>query len=139
MMRDHLRDYSTEAFRFYARVGKISGAEYLKKLRDGFEDDEDLVRREINANHAAACSRGAAADLDAVKKTLEVLEISGKGEVVEAVKAVYFVMPGRNAGGRDFAARVKNFSLLFPASERSVYRWLRLARKIFAKERGLRL
>ena len=139
MKRDHLRDYATEAFRFYARVGKLSGDEYLKAVRGSFGCVENELQREINANHAANDAMAAACDLDAVKRTLDDLEFSGKMHAAQAVRAVYFVMPSGKISGKVIAGRVRDFSLSCPASERTVYRWLSLARKVFARERGLRI
>lgn len=140
MQKDHLRDYATDAFRFYARVGKLTGDEYIDLVRcEAIDLRQPKEVREINALHAASEAIGAAYDLDAVGRTLEHLELAGKREAVLAVKAVYFVRPSSPLGYREIAGRVRHFALGLPASERTVYRWLKLARRVFAKERGLRL
>lgn len=140
MLSDHLRDYATDAFRFYARVGKLTGDEYIDLVKsDSACGQQPKEIREINALHAASEALGAAYDLDAVRRTLEHLETIGKRDAILAVKAVYFVMPSLPLGYNEIASRVRRFSLSLPASERTVYRWLRLARKVFAIERGLRI
>ena len=139
MRRDHIRDYATAAFRFYARVGKLSGDEYLKMVRGSFGCVENNLQREIKACCAANEIMGACQDLDAVRRTLDILELSGKAYAAQAVREVYFTRPSGEISGRVIAGRVRDFSLSCPASERTVYRWLSLARKVFARERGLRV
>ncbi len=139
MKRDHIRDYATEAFRFYARVGKLSGDEYLKMVRGSFGCVQEEDERKRCALDASADIMGACQDLDAAKRTLDDLELSGKMHAAQAVRAVYFVRPSGDISGREIAGRVRDFSLSCPASERTVYRWLSLARKVFARERGLRI
>lgn len=139
MRRDHIRDYATAAFRFYARVGKLSGDEYLKMVRGSFGCVQDEEKKIRSMHEKATDLMGACQDLDAVKRTLDDLEFSGKYEAAQAVRAVYFVMPSGKISGKVIAGRVRDFSLSCPASERTVYRWLSLARKVFARERGLRL
>lgn len=117
MKKDHIRDYATEAFRFYARMGCPTYKE------------------------AEAATRSAAElyDIVAVGETLKRLECGDKTYIARAVKVVYFVKPDKPLGSGDIEARVTRQSLLAPASERTVYRWLAEARRTFAEIRGLRL
>ena len=114
MKKDLIRDYATEAFRLYARMGCPSS-------------------KEIGGEGATA------ADLKAVCEVLRILALQGKEEVIAAVRAVYFVAPRQEIERGSISARVEAFAAGYPASERAVYRWLRTARNLFAKVRGLRV
>ncbi len=113
MKKDLIRDYATEAFRLYARMGCPS-------------------LREIGGEGATA------ADLRAVCEVLRILSLQGKEEVIAAVRAVYFVAPRQEIERGSISARVEAFAVGLPAAPSTVYRWLRTARDLFGKARGLR-
>ena len=113
MKKDLIRDYATEAFRLYARMG-------------------------CPAQKDIGGEGGTAADLRAVSEVLRILSLQGKEEVVAAVRAVYFVAPRQELERGSISARVEAFAVGYPASTRAVYRWLRVARGLFGKVRGLR-
>lgn len=113
MKKDLIRDYATEAFRLYARMGCPS-------------------LREIGGEGATA------ADLRAVCEVLRILALQGKEEVIAAVRAVYFVAPRQEIERGSISARVEAFAVGLPAAPSTVYRWLRTARDLFGKVRGLR-
>lgn len=71
--------------------------------------------------------------------TLETLNKSGKDYIIKAIEQIYFVSPNKCLSSKKIGERVKRFAFMCPASERSVYRWLKIAREIFAQERGLNL
>jgi len=147
--KDHIRDYATEAFRFYKSTG---GAEpYKNKLRD-----DSLIRSEktgksggiskpteaqvIRAQNAVDEAVAAIADLEAVARTLDILGGMRNGrEILAAVRIVYFTEAEKPLSKGDISIRVHKASLHIPLGERSVYRYLLKARIIFAIERGLRL
>ena len=116
MMKDNIRDYATAAFREYARLGCPT---------------PEAISRERDA--------ALAADLRAVAECLRMLSMEDRGYIVDAVRAVYFSAPGAPLKKGDVGARVAAFARACPASERSVYGWLKLARKRFACARGMRL
>lgn len=113
MKKDLIRDYATEAFRLYARMGCPA-------------------EREIGGEGATA------ADLKAVCEVLHILALQGKEEVIAAVRAVYFVAPRQEIERGNISARVEAFGAEYPVSTRMVYRWLRVARDLFGRVRGLR-
>ena len=140
--KDHLRDYCTEAFRFYARWGSRDA--YIKALI------ADLQRQKSGANFSGVGSPTEAvlirkeqvlrekaaeiADIDAAQMVMNVCE----REVRMAVEMVYLDKPYEQLEWGDIKMRVHKASLMIPASERNVYRYLRRARMVFAEERGLR-
>ena len=144
IVRDHLRDYATEAFRFWAKVGGTK--QYIEDLVEDVQKQKAsgmasptegaLVSKErILAERAAEL-----ADLDAVDKTLHIISTLGAGkEMLQAVEMVYFEKCWAEMQRGDIQDRVHKAELTIPASERQIYRWLKQARIIFAKERGLRL
>lgn len=113
MKKDLIRDYATEAFRLYARMGCPS-------------------LKEIGGEGATA------ADLRAVCEVLRLLSLQGKEEVIAAVRAVYFVAPRQEIKRGSIGARVTAFAAEYASCERGVYRWLKYARDLFARIRGLR-
>lgn len=132
--------YAVEAFRFYARVGKISAEEYRKRIYDGAAENTEITElKNAQGINAVNEAKGALYDIEAVGRTLEILSKSGKDYIISAIEQIYFVLPGRRLSTYETGARVKGFALLCPASERTVYRWLKTAREIFAKERGLNI
>ena len=145
--KDHLRDYCTEAFRFYARWGSRDA--YIKALI------ADLQRQKSGVNFSGVNFSGAGspteaalirkeqvlrekaaeiADIDAAQMVMNVCE----REVRMAVEMVYLDKPYEQLEWGDIKMRVHKASLMIPASERNVYRYLRRARMVFAEERGLR-
>ena len=115
MVKDNVRDYATAAFREYARLG-CPAPEAISRERDA----------------------ALAADLRAVAECLRLLYAEDKPFIADAVRAVYFASPGVPLRKGDIGARVAAFARACPASERSVYGWLKVARKRFARVRGLR-
>ena len=136
--KDHLRDYCTEAFRFYARWGGRDA--YIKSLVADLQREKGggisspteaaLVHKEqVMREYAAEI-----ADLDAVQMVMNVCE----RDVRRAVEIVYLDKPYAQLEWGDIKQRVHKAELTIPASERNIYYWLKKARMIFAEERGLR-
>lgn len=148
-MKSHTRDYATAAFRFYALVG--GWERYKKKIWDeAVERQHKLegVKDRISCPTEAAITRAedavdaAAAelkDLEAVEKTIIQLERMWNGnDIVKVLKMVYMTEPQRDPERGEISERVHKAELNIPASEKTIYRWLSTARRIFAQERGLR-
>ena len=147
MGKDHLRDYCTESFRFYAKVGGVKGyieklvEDYGKKLSSGSKDTSPtegalIIKERILREHAAEF-----ADLEAVEKVMYLLEMTphNRGKVKQCVEIVYFTDSWRELIKGDIQERVHKAELRLPASKRQIYIWLKQARELFAVERGLRL
>lgn len=113
MIKDHTRDYVTAMFRIWAQSNK-------KRNRDNVDD-------------------AALLDIAAVSQTFKQLEKSDKGYIVEAVKAVYCTLPEYELSRGSITDRVRRHALAVPCSEKQVYEWLKCARLMCAKNRGLRL
>lgn len=105
------------AFRKYARYG------YDKAELDLFEMC-DMAR-------GAAPSRESACEIAAVYMTLKILEISGRKETADAVRAVYFRFADRPLKKNEISWRVRRFAVESYMDERTVYRHLRVAKEIF--------
>jgi len=141
-LKDHIRDYATAAFRFYARwQGKDN---YIRCLVD------DLQRQKgsglISPTEAAVIHKeqvietykAEIADLEAVEGVIKICE-RHYTDVLRTVKMIYFVAPDKTLKWGDIVNRVHDAELTIPASDRQIYRWLKQARTLFAEERGLRL
>lgn len=143
MKKDHLRDYITEAFRLYARLGCRS-YEQVKELISKDTLDVSLIGRDpvlqaIITENTIKHSEPMLLDILAVDRTLEMLELGGKQHIVRAVRDVYFVQPFKPLHKGDITDRVRWVSLSEPVSEKQVYQWLKYARLLCAAVRGLRL
>ena len=145
-MKDHIRDYATEAFRFYARLGFPS---YEDIRREIYDDALKLAKSELDHGKGirkpteAAVIRVQAAvdthadmlnDILAVETTLRALP----DECRRAVELVYFAGAGKPLNRGDIAGRVATAASAIPADRRTVFRWLKTARRMFALERRLR-
>lgn len=117
MKKDTTRDYITEAFRFYSSC-KMPDVEAIRNLRTKF-------------------SKGAILDLLAVDETLKDLNARGKEDIIEALKAVYFINPEQKLKKNEITERVVSFSRNNYIDSSTVWRQLRYARHLCANYRGL--
>ena len=148
MKKQAYRDYATEAFRFWAREG---GAEtYRQKIwneavanqqrQEGFAgiskpSEAAIIRAEEALENAEASMR----DLIAVERTLDIIRRMPMGEEREKViKAVYMAYPNRDIRRGEIQDKVHRAEHDLHLAERTIYGMLADARRIFAKERGLR-
>jgi len=147
MKKDHIRDYATEAFRFYAAKGKPSyrnlKAQYMAEALDNYQRQNEKGSGIGKPTEAAVIY----AEKQVEKKTAELLDIlavekvyySSKRTVREVIEIVYFEAPNEPLRKGDISARVCKASLMTFTSERGVYAILKAVRLRFAEERGLRV
>lgn len=117
-MRDNTRDYTVAQFRLYAVLGYPSKAQVIADK---------------------AMHRALQLDLLAVIDTLNALTSSGKDYICQAVSAVYFVAPTAPLHKGEINSRVTKFAINNYTDERTVFRWLKEARLLCAKLRGLNI
>ena len=110
------------AFRKYARLG----------LDRGGMDSLDIYER----IRGASSSRSSALDMISVHDTMRILSAFGEEETAEAVREIYFKAWGRRPTRREIGQRVLRFSSEHYCDERTVYRRLELARKLYAAVRS---
>jgi hypothetical protein len=154
LKKDNIRDYATDAFRYYAEQGKPSYEklkqaiynEALKKSkrelsglkRSGISDP--TAQAVISAERAVDERAGELRDILAVENTLKIIAFLPMGAgILRSIEYVYFEEPDKELEWGDISRRVTVASLNIPAGEDSIYRWLRKAREVFAVERGLRI
>jgi CRISPR/Cas system CMR-associated protein Cmr5 small subunit len=148
-MKNHVRDYATEAFRFYARNGK-SADRYKQKIYDEALEEQKKVEGSsgISDPTPAAIMRAESAvnakiaeieDMEAVELTIRELEVARNCKMKRTIEIVYFSDADKKLEKGDIHNRVCKAELDIPASEKTIYRWLSKARKIFAENRGLRI
>ena len=149
MKKEPYRDYATEAFRFLALEG--SSMKYKQKIWN--EAIEEQRRAEINgsgiscpteaaimrADEAIFNAEAAISDLEAAEFARDTLEKMRGIPAVKALKTVYMQDPDKHIGRGEIEDRVHYSALNYHASERTIYGWLALARKLFAERRGLRI
>lgn len=146
MVKETARDYIVDAFRFYSVLKRPNAASARKKADSyllnwegsghfGPEDASPLISLETLKTNLDA----ELADVQAVENTLRILRARPEGrEILRAIETVYFFSPHSPQAKRDITDRVRCASLEIPVSERTIYYYLSLARKIFAQQRGLR-
>ena len=142
MPKDHIRDYATAAFRFYARWGGRQN--YLDNLFAditrhkgsgiGSPTETEMIKREqlLKERYAEI------ADMTAVETVFHILDVH-RPEIRKAIEMVYMHNPFVDLEWGDIKKRVKYAAHTIPASERQIYRWLWRARRLFAEERGIRM
>lgn len=147
---DNIRDYATAAFVKYSRLGCPTRAER-----------EEQIRNEIHKRHAEKDPKyvvtlaeielqrmkGHLEDIEAVNRTFEMLygysaDNPGKStqngpDIAKAVKGVYFAFGSEKLTRKMITLRVRAHAMSVPVDERTVYRWLKYARELFAVIRGL--
>ena len=114
MIKDHTRDYVTNMYRVWALC--------KNKNIDVSELDESIRL-----------------DVEAVEKTFTQLEEQEDNVIIDAVKAVYCILPRYDICHGSITLRVRRFAMEYPCSEAQVYRWLKVARRMCATNRGLSL
>ena len=148
MKKEPYRDYATEAFRFLAIEG--SSAKYRQKIWN--EAIEEQRRAEtsgtgiscpteaaiLRADEAIFNAEAAIADLEAAEFARDTLEKMRGLPAVKALKTVYMQDPDKPIGRGEIEDRVHYSVINYHASERTIYGWLALARRLFAERRGLR-
>lgn len=143
LKKDYLRDYVTDAFRFWAVSGfptydAAKKAAYEKALTEYTGDDPE--KAVLYAEEFIDTQSPELLDIFAASETIRLLKEYNRSDVAEAVMSVYCVSHGEEKLNRgEISRRVTAFSLSYHAGEATVYRWLRYARALFASLRGLRL
>ncbi len=152
MKKDYIKDYATEAFRFYAKKGKPTYEEMEKQIRIEAErknhtilgvstNTSDPTLYELLWVQNVMDEREAELlDILAVSKVMRILTVNKYGNFIKkAIDMVYFQNPFKELERNEISSRVANASLRIPCSERQVYRYLKSARDLFAFERKLRI
>lgn len=147
MKKDNIRDYATEAFRFYAALGKPSyrtlKAQYMAEALDDYQREHEKGNGIGKPTEAAVIY----AEKQVEKKTAELLDIlavekvyyTSKNIVREIIEIVYFENPKETIKKGEITQRVIKASICTYNSERAVYAILKAVRLRFAEERGLRV
>lgn len=154
LKKDNIKDYAIEAFRFYVKKGRPtyeSLRDEIVKMAD-HEAKEELVGssgRIAKPTEYAVFKREQALqrheaellDILAVNKVIAMLNINETGKrILDAVEAIYFVHPNRDfERGEVSCLVIKAGQERLFCSEKTVYRYLKEARQLFAYERGLRV
>ena len=140
MKKDFIRDYATGAFIRYASLGCPTREEYEEKLRRDVYNRLSLKEPRIilmKADAEIASRKPILDDIEAVEKMFAMLEANGKEYISKAVRAVYFASAVGRPSRKEIVNRVLCYARSVPIDERSVYRWLKYARELFAMLRGL--
>ena len=140
MRKDHTRDYVTEVFRLYARMGMRDSEAVKREIyeRERSRHNDPALAVEL-AEMAVRKETPMLLDIMAAHTTLDLLAGGGRPHIARAVAAVYFVKPDEPLRRGEVSERVRWFALAEPTTECTVYRWLKEARLLCAAIRGLRI
>ena len=120
-----LRDSSTIAFQKYARLCR---------------DADEISYFSLSARLKGCCkTQREALKILAVKDLFDMLNASGKSETVDAIKAVYCSNFGRTPRKNDISYRVRKFALEHHLDERTVFRKIEEAKKLYENLMKIRL
>ena len=109
-----------------------AAAAFRKYARYGFD------RRRLSAFDMYECIKGSVASVQQAKEmlavydTLRLFAAYGREETVRAVRAVYFTYPGCRLKKNDLSLRVRRFAVENYCDERTVYRRLAEALKLYS-------
>lgn len=139
MKRDCFRDTATLAFVRYGELGGKSAEEYKNELKkDIIEEtkytDPANVSQKIETEMERY--RGFFDDMYAVEEVFGYFASTNREYVIDAVRFVYMNC-SRHPSHKETAYRVRAHALNVPVSEKQVYKWLEMARALYAKKRGL--
>ena len=115
MIMNKDRERAVGAFRTYARLGLCNCGNALALL----------------CAARGCCSDGTALDMLAVFDTLRLLEYSGKGESARAVREIYFSTSHRRVRANEITLRIRRLALESHCDERTVWRRLDEARRLW--------
>lgn len=149
-MKDYIRDYATAAFRFYASK-KMTSDEYKQKIYD--EALENYTKKMkgsgiscptesavIAAENEVIQKLAEIKDMEAVEMTLAEIQCGcERSAIKQAIEIVYFTDANKELKKGDISDRVHKAELEIPASQATIYRWLKNTRKMFAMHRQLRI
>lgn len=150
MKKDHIRDYATEAFRYYASIGKTFDEVKEEIYKTAIEESKSKELKTNNicsptelammrADKAIVEKKGELEDILAVEETLKQIALERNGaDIKKAIELVYFVTPDKELERNEFSERVLNAANEINCDTRTIYRYLGTARSIFAENRGLR-
>lgn len=140
MKKDNIRDYATNAFRLYAYFGRPS-TEYFKSqiIDDAIGNETNKSKISIVAKEAEEKSLPLIKDIEAVNKTISILEARHSTDIINAIEGVYFILPNEKIKQNDITARAQAVAVSNFSDIRTVFRNLKEARKIFAEARGLNI
>lgn len=151
MKKDHVRDYATDAFRYYASIGKTFEQVKEEIYQQALEESKKSEIKTNNicsptelammrADKAIIEKKGELEDLLAVEETLKKLPFERNGkEIKEAIELVYFADPTHDLERNDISNRVTNAAMTIHCDTSTIYRYLAKARSLFAENRGLRV
>lgn len=149
MKKDNIRDYATEAFRYYAANGRRTSTELMQEVKDMIyeQSHREIIRSGSGSYSDTTAYSVMKAEDEVFDLTAEFLDIMAVEKTLMqldeyqrlAVEIVYFTDAKRELEKGDISKRVHKAGMAIPAGEKTIYRWLGKARKTFAKERGLRI
>ncbi len=141
LKKDNVRDYATEAFRYWASVGCPTYDEAVARIKKRALEKAKGQSAEIKAAFVSACidqRQGALADIKACDECFCYLRAHGKECVCSAVREIYMAFPRKRLARGELSGRAVRFGMENYYSAAQVYRFLEEACDRFAVYRGLR-
>ena len=122
-------------------------AAQLQKLNIMGETDVDALARYVTAqtlyeltSKKMRTAMRTMEDLEAADRAMQIIQSKPQGEgMLDALRIVYMSKPDRTMKRGEIAARAQAAAEEIHVDIATVYRWLWMARRLFAQERGLRV
>jgi hypothetical protein len=142
MIKEPFRDYATTAFLYYASVGRPTLDEYEKNIKDEVNKRLAYLPPDViylRATAAVNIRKPLCDDIRAINQMFDLLEKNKKDYISHAVRSIYMTNPPKDLSfkKREIQDRVHAYMSTAHLGERTVYRYLKHARQLFAIIRGL--
>lgn len=141
MKKDLIRDYATGAFLYYASVGCPTLEEYEKSIKDKVNESLAYMPPAViylRAIAAVNIKKPLRDDIRAINQMFDLLEENKKNYIAHAVRCIYMTNPPKELSFKkgEIQDRVRAYMSQEHLGERTVYRYLKHARQLFAILRG---
>lgn len=104
---------------------------FMRYARYGFHRGEETGAAKYERIRRCTSGEREAGEMLAVYDTLRLLRFLGRMDTADAVRAVYFARHGRRLRRRELGERVRRFAFERHWDERTVYRRLAEAKRLF--------
>lgn len=140
MKKDHARDIAEDGFADYAKwrgCTRERCVEIIRRAtREQFQElPPDKVM--VKADEAVAEAKPLLDSIEAVHRTFDTLRRNKKEYIIDAVEFVYCSSPNRKPARNEISMRIRAYAMRIYADDRTVYRWLREARNLYAYYLGV--
>ena len=140
MKKDNARDIAVGGFLDFGRWKGCTREQCVEVIRCATKEEFQEYPPEsvmLKADEAVREAKPLLDSLEAVHRTFETLRRNKKDYIIDAVKFVYCDRPDETKSRNEISMRIRAYAMRIYADERTVYRWLREARILYAYHLGV--